>query len=401
MTIVLKIARAPGTSGSKTRDARLLVSSDFDTFAGLWPRAAEPGDALFHVFQSAEFLQVWLDTIGQARGITPCFCAVLDSDGAPLMLLPLGIERRWGVRTLAFLDAGVSDYNAPVLFRETPDWDARQSCAILQEIFAALPAFDVALFEKMPADVLGRPNPLLHLGARAWPCEGHAAATAKSWAEFSSSRIKHSKRFARYHRQLQKTGPVAYVVADLESCEPCLEKLFAQKQARFIETRVPGFSEQPGMQDFYREATKRFLGAGLVHLSTVVAGQQTIAAQWGLRQGDRYYYLICGYEGGEWEKFSPGRLVTEAMLKWCHENGVGVADFGIGDEVYKYEYCDKHLKLYSAVKPVTLRGRAHAAGLPALAWLRNLQVWQKLRPYKWVVLRHLKRAQSNDAHSSD
>ena len=400
MTIVLKIARAPGTSGSKTRDARLLVSSDFDTFAGLWPRAAEPGDALFHVFQSAEFLQVWLDTIGQARGITPCFCAVLDAGGAPLMLLPLGIERRGGVRVLTFLDGGAADYNAPVLFGATPEWNGEQVAAILADVFAALPPFDVIQFEKMPAAVLGLANPLRHMPAERWPCDGHAAVLTESWEAYAAAHIRHSRRFAGHVRQLMRSSPLSYTVADAKVGEAWLELLFAQKQARFVETRVPGFSEQPGMHEFYRLATRRFIGSGLVHLSAIMAGGEVIATQWGLRQGDRYYYLICGFEEN-WRKFAPGRLVIEAMLQWCHEDGVALLDFGIGDEAYKYEYCDVHLKLYSAVKPVSLRGRAYAARLRALAWLRNMTVWQKLRPYKWIVLRHLKAAQTKDRNTND
>ncbi len=391
MNLAVDLARDGEAPRSSTHGKwRVLVSASLETFADLWPRAARPSDAIFHVFQSAEFLQVWLDTIGRARSVTPCFCAVLDIGGEPLMLLPLGIEERGGTRVLTFLDGGASDYNAPVLFRRTPAWDANQALEILQAIFAALPAFDVVLFEKMPASVLGRPNPLLHLPTQRWPCDGHAAVLSQSWEAYASGHIRHSRRFAGHVRHLMRSAPLTYAVADAETWQAWLEKLFAQKEARFVETRVPGFSEQPGMHEFYREATRRLLGEGLVHLSALKASGEVIAIQWGLRQGDRHYYLISGFEGGNWRKFSPGRLLMEAMLKWCHANGILLLDFGIGDEDYKYKYCDDHLALFGTLKPVTLRGRAYAARVRALAWLRATRVWQALRPYKWVVLRRLK-----------
>ncbi len=299
---------------------------------------------------------------------------------------------RGSTRVLSFLDGGVSDYNAPVLFAATPEWEPQEARELLSDILSALPAFDVIELEKMPAAVLARSNPLLHLGAERWPCEGHAASTAQTWEAFSASRIKHSKRFERYHRQLARSAPLSYVIAEAGGWQGAFKALLAQKEARFAETRVPGFSEQPGMIEFYREMTRRHLGSGLVHLSAVASGERTIAAQWGLRQEERYYYLICGYEAGEWEKYSPGRLVTEAMLKWCHDSGLAVADFGIGDEPYKYEYCDRHLPLYSTVKPVSLLGWIYATRLRGLAWLRSRPLWQALRPYKWIALRALRRS---------
>jgi CelD/BcsL family acetyltransferase involved in cellulose biosynthesis len=312
---------------------------------------------------------------------------LLDGDGYPSMLLALGTERRGGARVLTFLDGGVSDYNAPVLFGEARDCQAGESREILEAILAALPPVDAVVFEKMPADVCGRPNPLLALGTEPWPCSGHVAITAATWQEFAASHVKHSKRFSRYYRQLERCGPLVYSVADASMAEGYLEALLAQKEARFIETRVPGYSAHPGMADFYREFTRRFVGTSLLHLSAVTSSEKIIGAQWGLRKAERYYYLICGYASGLWERYSPGRLITEAMLKWCHEAGMAVADFGIGDETYKYEYCDQHVALHRTLIAVTLRGRLFVAMMRGLEWLRSTAAWQRLRPLKWMLLR--------------
>lgn len=397
---MIQVSEATATSGEAPRRAggvpKVVVSSRLEDFSAFWPRAADPAPGVaFHVFQSAEFLEVWYDTIGRARGITPCFCAVRDEAGAPLMLLALGIEKRNGVRVLTFLDGGVSDYNGPVLFPDAAGWDARQSRAVLDAVFAALPPFDIALFEKMPPDVLGRANPLMQLPTTLGPMGGHASQLAESWEAFLAARGKPPSggggRFAQRYRQLKRLMPVAYVAADATNSEALLEQLFAQKEARFAETRVPGFADQPGMMAFYREATRHLLGVGLVHLCAVMAGDHPIGLLWSMQQGTRKYVLVSGYDSAqEWEKFSPGRILFDEAMKWSHEQGFAVADFGVGDEAYKFQYCDVHITLHDAMVPVTLRGRAYAAYRRTLTWLRGTRLWQAARPYKWVLLRGLK-----------
>src|SRR5450759_3425056 len=105
--------------------ARIRGTNDLRDLAGLWPRTDDVGPARCYAFQCADILEVWHDTIGAARRTQALFVAIVDAEDRPLMLLPLGIERRHGLRALTFLDGGVSDYNAPIVFPVARDWDTR------------------------------------------------------------------------------------------------------------------------------------------------------------------------------------------------------------------------------------------------------------------------------------
>lgn len=348
--------------------------------------------AICHVFQLADVLEAWMDTIGARRGIEPLLVAVTDETGAPLMLLPFGIERRHGIRVLTFLDLHVSDYNVPVLFRATPAWTKDEVRALWSRIVAALPAFDLTQLEKMPELVGDKPNPLLHLGARRWPVSSHIAHLSSPWETFPSPRLKSASRNRKFYRQLEKLSPLTYEVARTQAdASRTLDILMRQKARRFAETRVPGFESHPGMEDFYREATARLLDKGVAVVAAIKSGDSVLAAQWGLRHGDSYYYLISGYEAGQWQKYSPGRILHEAMLRWCLENGVTIADFGIGDESYKLEYCDEHIALFEVERAMTMRASLHLLAHRTLAALRETSLWKAVRPYKWVLRRALSR----------
>ena len=68
-----------------------------------------------YVFQSREFLGIWLNTIGKAGRIEPYLVVVKDGDGRPILYLPFVIETKFNIRLLRFMDCGVADYNAPIV----------------------------------------------------------------------------------------------------------------------------------------------------------------------------------------------------------------------------------------------------------------------------------------------
>ena len=381
---------AEATDQALALPLRVSVATRLDAEPG-WPTTDAMGEARCHVFQCADVIAVWLDTIGAARRVRPVFVAVRDAAGRPLMLIPFGIERRGGVRVLGFLDGTVVDYSTPVLFPASAGLDRAAMLRVWAEIAAAVPPHDVALLDKLPERVGDLANPLMHLATARMPESGHVMSLPEA-RDALEARIPVSKRHVRYQKQLARDHAVGLAVADSpEEARRFLADMVENKSRKFDETRVPGF-EVPGKLAFYQVATERLPNLAPVHLSAVRAGTEVIASHWGLVQGDRFYFLMTAYAGGAWRKFSPGRILNDELIRWCHARGYRWFDFGIGDEAYKDEYCDVVLPLHVAVLPRTLRGRLSLAAGRGLDRLRASRLWQRVRPYKWVVLRALRRA---------
>lgn len=371
-----------------TDDLRVRVADNLSAFPD-WPRSSDAGPARCHVFQCADILEVWLDTIGKARRVEAVFIGIDDEAGQTVMLLPLGIERVRGIRVLGFLDGTVVDYSQPVLFPAASRLDAAAMARLWPQIQSALPNFDVAVFDKMPMEVGGQANPMMHLGVVSMPESGHVMSLTGT-ADEIEKRIPVSKRHGRYLRQFAREHDVVLEVANsLDRGRRFLDDMIENKARKFHETRVPGF-EVPGKRAFYVEATRRLPNLAPIHLSAIRAGDVVVASHWGLVFGDRFYFLMTAHAGGEWRKFSPGRILNDALIRWCHTHGYRWFDFGIGDEAYKDEYCDVVIPLHVAVIPVTLLGRLFVASGAVLNRLRASRLWQRLRPYKWVLRRALK-----------
>jgi len=79
-----------------TNDFDIQVFSSTEQLAADWPDADDRTSTAFFVFQSKSFLKAWEATYGQKSGVQLCLTEVRQSDGTPLLFLPLSITRIYG-----------------------------------------------------------------------------------------------------------------------------------------------------------------------------------------------------------------------------------------------------------------------------------------------------------------
>jgi CelD/BcsL family acetyltransferase involved in cellulose biosynthesis len=361
-----------------------------DSIAGIpaeWPSAARESEGVCHVFQTREFIDIWCRTYAAARNARPLLVTVLAADGSLLLMLPLVLQREGYTRVLGFMDSGVADYNAPVLFPTSRIWTAEAAGDLWSAIEKALPAYDVARLEKMPAYLGNLQNPLALIadGANEESCHGNVLT--RPWSEVEATQ-PYLKTLKKSMRGMQKLGTMEFVVAETEADrQRFFDVMIRQKQRRFEETQVPGFDAEPYKLAFFQQANEAFAKAGALHVSALKIGDEIIATAWGLTRETRLYDLLIGFEAGEWSRFSPGRALNLMLLKWLHDRGYTYLDHGIGNEAWKLESCEATVPLYRRTIIRTPIGRIFALQTEALSRMRATRTWQKIRPLKWIVLR--------------
>jgi CelD/BcsL family acetyltransferase involved in cellulose biosynthesis len=131
------------------------------------------------------------------------------------------------------------------------------------------------------------------------------------------------------------------------------------KRQRFADTAAIDIFAETGFRQFYAEATRQLGGAGTVQLSALFADDKIIAADWGIASRGRYYDLVPSYDSGEWRAYAPGRLLTEWLLRHHLERGDRIFDYGIGDEAYKFDYCNLHTGYWTRTYRQRLKGAAY------------------------------------------
>lgn len=345
---------APEIAGRFAAGTALRVHHAFEPDASRW-RAAQEHCAAYG-FQSFDWLASWQRNLGARQGWEVCLVELSDADDRIVMLLPLGQQRRHGVRTLSFLGGEVTDYHAPLLH---PQFDVSAFTALWPVIVRLVGGADIFQVRRMPQHIEGLPNPLIALHGMQHTEQAHAATLTPTYAEFQQQRS--AKMFADTRRQLRRLNELGKVQLLIDA--PAAQRaevtagMAQQKARRWHETGSRDLFAEAGYLDFYQELAAQGLHGGEIVVSALYVDANLVATHWGMRYGQRFYWLMPGYQDGEWARYSVGRILLDAVVQHGVAEGWSIFDLTVGDEAYKMQWADHILPLYAGQQALSLRGK--------------------------------------------
>ena len=340
----------------------IAVFASFEQAERSWRDLETRGSSF--VFQSFDWCSTWFETIGRALQVEPLLAHVREPGSGAEMFLPLGVERkRFGVRCFAFLGSRLADHTAPVLVGRTGVFDREIVSDILREV-ASAGRCDVSDFRHLRSAVDGQRNPLVGPGCTVAGYQTHSVRIEGSWESFWAEKItrSHSADSRRQRRRLAELGKPRFVIATtVEQALAITDAMLAQKSRRYRETGREDPLTSEGYREFYLRTTRRHHGCGLIHVSALMLDDRVLATHWGAVWKGRLVSLMPSFEGGEWARYSPGRLLLEHLLEWSFRAGLREFDLTIGDEPYKSAFCNVTDDLYRLIRPRSARGWAYYA----------------------------------------
>jgi len=358
---------APDIAGRFAAGMAVRIHPAFEHCEMRW-RAAQASCAAYG-FQSYDWLATWQRELGARQGWEVCIVELTDADDRTLMLLPLGLRRKQGIRIAGFLGGEITDYHAPLLH---PGFDASSFALLWPVIIRLLGGVDVFRARRMPQHVEGVANPLIALTGMRRAEQAHAATLTPTYAEFQKARS--AKMFADTRRQLRRLnelGTVKLLIdAPADQRAAVISGMAQQKARRWRETGSRDLFAEPGYQDFYQHLAAQGLSGGEIVVSALYVDDNLVATHWGMRYGSRFYWLMPGYQDGEWARYSVGRILLDAVVQHCIAEGLAVFDLTVGDEGYKMQWADHMLPLHAGQQGHSLRGKIVVACSEA---------WQQLR----------------------
>ena len=330
------------------------------------------------VFQCYDWLAHWQRTVGyKLLLIEPTVLVVTDQD-KPVALFPFGIRRTAGIRVLEFLGGAQADYNAPLIHPEY--LEAGRLGAIWRAAEKNLPQHNVRSFIRLSADLNNSVNPWpAMLGARLTSAAYSASLpqTITAWEERVSARRRADSK--RQLKRLSALGQLQFSFAESDAAHcQVTEAMIAQKKDRYRETGVRDIFSAQAIRDFYLNLSGKLGEAGNIHVSALSLNGEILATHWGAIYGDRYYWLMPAYSGGEWKNFSVGRLLLEHTIRWAIENDLKIFDFTMGGEEYKKLWCDRQLLIYDHADYFSTTGMVFIYIQRSIAWLKSNPTSRKL-----------------------
>jgi len=371
-------ARGPGL--------RLELVRDMEAARTAWQ--ALEANAAGTPFQVWSWIARWTKSESSPRRQDPVIVFGYDGDTLKLVL-PLAIERRFGLRSLVWLGQDIADYNCPLidpdLLRSLSPEDAGE---ILKAAATLAGGADCLKLEKQPEQLGGMRNPFALFSAKGFSCDAHATRLTGDWDTFHAG--KRSRKSARRLREkaaslAKQHGELAFSeLLDAPERQATLAQLLVWKSAQL---------EAKGSRNPFRDGTLgRFLAEAvtapdlvpLVRMHVLTVGDELAAGALGFAHAGHYIYFIAAYDAERYARYSPGAILLTRLIEEMHREGMRVFDFSNGDERYKDEWCDQSMGLTVTLLPLTLKGRAGIAlEAGSLRLIREI----KSRPQVFAALR--------------
>ena len=311
-----------------------------------WPSIADVPNVLTHVYQSREFLDVWMNTVGDAHRAQSFLVVVRHRQYGPVFYLPLIVERKFNIRLLRFMDAGVSDFNAPIVVPGA-ELTREEFASVWSTILSRLPKVDAIDLQKISANIMGIPNPLTYLDCAPHGTSGHAIAlramSTNLNARNSVARLR--KKLRRDFRRLNQLGKAAFVINPSPAeADEIFTTLIKFKRQKYMATMGHDFLAMPGIRRFYREmAAPQHIG-GLGHISALTCGGKVVSAHLGFAGHGYFYYTFPAYDPA-YRQYSVGHLLLQHLIDQCCADEFATFDLGEGDAPYKTKLATHQLPL--------------------------------------------------------
>ncbi len=342
-------------------------------FAGLSVKVvARPGDvaADWKALQSTAqtpfcdfaWVKSWYEASRGQTNRSPVIAVGYEASGAPLFILPLSVERRGPFRVMVWPGGTHSSYHSGLFSKRCRELVTKANGKKFWSlVFAALPRVDAFAGYGLPQFEVEAGNPLQWLPLFSSGCNAYRLELNDDWDVIynAATNAKARSNDRRCERRLSEMGGLRFRIAvSRDERLDLLNVLIAQKSARLNEQGIPNIFEEAFIRDFYKSLVSgNDWGADRsVFLSALELGGRVIAVNLGLIQGQTFHGMVLSMDGGQLEKFGPGRMLIRRSLEHLSRNGIVEIDFGAGEDAYKANWCSEIVQRHDVLAPRTLRG---------------------------------------------
>lgn len=305
-------------------------------------------------FQTLDWLTVLYEELAPARKAMPRLVVVTEqASGDVALVLPLVVAKEGMLRVASFADLGVSDYGGPILgpVRLT---DKRSIRRVWRQVRSAMRDIDLIRFERMPAEIGSRPNPLLtRLGVSPALRSGTELFVTDTPDAFPRGiGKKYRKEVERCYRLWRKEpAPRFYRATTAEEIAHVYLALEEQRTRRRAALHGKNILDEPAYGSFYERLAIDGSDAGLSALFALKANGEIVATLFGIVHDGAFTRLAISTGGEEWGHLSPGRLVVIEAMKYFAARGVRRFDMGVAEHPLARGFGAKPVPLYDLVVP--------------------------------------------------
>jgi CelD/BcsL family acetyltransferase involved in cellulose biosynthesis len=357
---------------STSRIAKVDFLDDLSLAEATW-RSLESPKHFATPFQRFDFLHPWQRQIGTREGLRPLIAVACDREGKPLLLLPLALGQRRGIRIANFMGGKHATFNMALWDR---DFAMEADRADLEALISAIrerSEADVLALYQQPLRWRDRPNPMALLAHQASVNDCPVMNLLPGATTHLGPSLR--RRLKDKERKLKKLpGYRYYVATDDADIGRLLDAFFLIKPQRMAEQKLPNVFAEPGVQDFIRDTCmKRLTDDGhAIQMHALECDDEVIAIFAGVADGDRFSMMFNTYTVSANSRHSPGLILISYIVDHYAERGYRALDLGVGSDGYKRLFCKNDESIFDCFVPLSPRGAVAASIMAGLNRAKHL-----------------------------
>jgi CelD/BcsL family acetyltransferase involved in cellulose biosynthesis len=358
-----RTADAPARSRT-SRIARVDILTDLGPAEPIWRRLEDPTQ-LFTPYQRFDLLANWQRQVGSRENATPFIVIAYDGEGRPLLLLPLALTHKHGVRIASFMGGKHTTFNMALWDTDFAKEVAAADLAALLSGIGARSAADALALTQQPLRWRDVSNPFAALPMQS--SVNDCPVLAMLPGALPTDRISNSfrRRLKSKERKLNSPSYRYHVAKTDTEIERLLDWFFRVKPLRMAEQKLPNVFAEPGVENFIRSTCLTPLAGGgrAIDIHALECDEEVIALFAGVADSDRFSMMFNTYTMSDHSRYSPGLILMRNIIDHYAERGYRALDLGIGSDDYKRLFCKSDEPIFDSFIPLSSRGKLAVAAM--------------------------------------
>ncbi len=347
----------PDSGGSLS----LSIATELGAVEADWKALEER--AAISPYQRYDLAAAWLRHAAASERLRARIGVVRDDTERVVMVLPLGVEHRFGITVATYLGGSHFNLNLPLC-----DPHLRLggiAAAALLDVYAKEAGADLFLLRNQPESWRGMQHPFLSLPHYGAPDDVRLIVIDSDFDSYLLRQLSRKMRsqLRRKTMRFKDAGILgATRAATPDEVEQYLTALIAQKSKRLTSQGLNDPFALPGVKEFLQEAALSGLsGEGGLELRAIARDGQILSVRAGVRHGDHHSLMVQSFDTEHaLAKYTPGDYLLTEVLLAARMQGVTNFDFGVGDGRFKQVWSNGLVPMFNIAHGVTRKGRAMA-----------------------------------------
>lgn len=269
---------------------------------------------------------------------------VIYENNVPIAIFPFEIKNFKGLRVLQWLGSNHFDYCCPII-TDRDIFNYQNFNFIFQKILNKIKDYDIVFLNKQPEYIEKTSNPFVKFldnDFHSKVYQIHLKDCDEDLLEVIKNK-KFTNEFKRTKKKLLESNHVEFSNSLFKNDDKMIEKIILNK-INYLNKRKISHKINKDFIEFYKylnDKCPKNLFIGILKINGI-----EIAANIGIIENQRYYYLLPIIFSDKFKSFSPGKILIHNLINWAKKNGVKTFDFGIGEEIYKKYWSNFSSKVF-------------------------------------------------------